>query len=87
MTKDLFKSAIRQMIADGEFEKILATQKSISDKKKVKSDMDMLKDVEKKCGIENIMFVPLLTSIKSIDVFRDIIMYMVLIERKIAESV
>ena len=78
-----FKEALKQMIVDGEFEKIIKTSKG-KDRKSAKEFYGLIKDNN---DIDKIPGITLLVAIYSPSVLRDIITYMEMdIENKTKKS-
>ena len=85
MVNDLFKQALKLMLEEDDFPKIINTATGI-DKKYAKQDFDDIKEVASVCNIEEMPFIALLKDIKSPSVLKEIIAYMGVIENRLIKG-
>ena len=79
----LFKKAIKYMLDNGEFEKLLDCAKSRAEKKKIDIDYKSFKCIDEEgSGIENFPAIPILIATNSVEVLRDAIEIMAMLEVK-----
>lgn len=82
MTKTLFRKAIKKMIDDGEFERLINSSKNVTTKKRITKLYEKLKLVRKKDDLETFPIIPLIMMIDSASVYQDIIVFMLELEGK-----
>lgn len=83
MVKDLFKKAIKIMLENKEFDKLLAYDCNKKEKEKIILDYETVKGIASKMEIDDFPFIPLLMGLRSYIVFADIVSYMALLEDKL----
>lgn len=79
------KKAIKKMLDSGEFEKIINNAPSWYEKRKAKQFYRLVKGIDEKHSIEDFPVVPLICSCDSSDVWKDIVMLMMMQEDKKCE--
>lgn len=87
MVKDLFKKALELMFEEEEFDRIISHSANLKEKRAATKDKEMLEAISNSIKIEEYPFIPLLASISSADVFRDVIVYMAEIENRIVKGI
>ena len=86
MTKELFKKALKLMLEEGEFPKLIAHAKNKTEKSRIAEDFDMISSLAERMDIEDFPIIPLFTNINSVETFRDIISYMLMLENKLLNT-
>lgn len=86
MTKDLFKKALKLMIEDGEFTKIINSCKNIGERNRARKDYDMIMCGYKSCDLEEIPIIVYLNGLTSAAVYSSIVSYMIEIESRLARG-
>ena len=66
-----FKKALKKMLEDGEFPKIIANSKG-KDKREAKKFYKIIKDVD----LDKCAMIPMIMGLNSVSVFRDAVFYM-----------
>lgn len=84
MVNELFKKAIKYMLDNGEFEKLLDCAKSRAERKRIEIDYKSFKCIDEEGGgIEKFPAIPILIATNSVEVLRDAIAFMAMLEVKI----
>lgn len=86
MVKDLYKKALKSMLVNGEFERLIEYAKTKQEKCRIAADCTMLNDAARNCDIEDIPFIPLIQNIKSVMVLQDVISMMAVLEDKLMNT-
>ncbi len=66
-----FKQALKEMLKDGEFPKIIANSKG-KDKREAKKFYAIIKDA----NLDEYAMIPMIMGLKSVSVFQDVVFYM-----------
>lgn len=71
------------MLEDGEFPKLIDHAPNTSEKKKVAKDYDAICSIVAHTDIEDFPIIPLISGLSSVETFKDIITYMLIVENKL----